>query len=369
MTSVRLGIIGIGNIGTAHINTIKEKIPEINITAAADIDEKRRLWALDFFGKSFPVFQDGNELIEKGGHLVDAVLVAVPHYGHPGLVIKALKAGLHVLCEKPAGVYTKQVREMNEIARKSGKVFAIMYNQRTNSHYKKMYEIVKSGSLGAIMRTSWIITNWFRTEAYYKSGGWRGTWKGEGGGVLLNQSPHQLDLFQWICGMPNRVRSFCHNGKWHNIEVEDDVTAYLEYPNGATGTFVTSTGEAAGTNRFEISLEKGKIINENGNDITVYTLDTNSREFCATSNDGFTPPKCTVEKPEIANDNPQHEGILRNFAARILRGEPLIAEGTEGINGLIISNAMHLSSWLDKTIDIPFDEDMFLKELNKRRKI
>jgi predicted dehydrogenase len=369
MASIRLGILGIGNIGTAHIKTITEQAPEIIITAIADTDEERRSWALNFFGSSFPVFSDGSELIEKGGRLADAVLIAVPHYGHPELVIKALKAGLHVLCEKPAGVYTKQVREMNEIAQKSDKVFAMMYNQRTNSHYKKMYEIVKSGALGAIMRTSWIITNWYRTEAYYKSGGWRGTWNGEGGGVLLNQSPHQLDLFQWICGMPDRVRAFCHNGKWHNIEVEDDVTAYLEYANGATGTFITSTGETPGTNRFEISLEKGKIINDGGNDITVYTLDENCREFCVTSNDGYNTPKCTVEKPEAANDNPQHAGILRNFAARILRGESLIAEGTEGINGLTLSNAMHLSSWLDKTIDIPFDEDMFLGELNKRRKI
>jgi len=368
MASVRLGVIGIGNIGTAHINTILEKIPEIIITAAADIDEKRRAWAANFFGNTFPVFTDGNELIEKGGRLVDAVLIAVPHYGHPELVIKALKAGLHVLCEKPAGVYTKQVREMNEIAQKSDKVFAMMYNQRTNSHYKKMHEIVKSGALGAIMRTNWIITNWYRTEAYYKSGGWRGTWKGEGGGVLLNQSPHQLDLFQWICGMPNRVRAFCHNGKWHNIEVEDDVTAYLEYPNGATGVFITSTGETPGANRFEISFEKGKIINDGGNDITTYTLDANCREFCVTSNDAYAAPKCTVEKPEVTNDNPQHEGILRNFAARILRGEPLIAEGAQGINGLTLTNAMYLSSWLDKTIDIPFDEDLFLNELNKRRK-
>jgi predicted dehydrogenase len=368
MARVRLGIIGIGNIGVAHITTILEQVPDIIITVVADTDEKRRSLAMDFFETGFPVFSDGKELIEKGRHLIDAVLVAVPHYFHPEFVILALKAGLHVLCEKPAGVYTKQVREMNEVAQKSGKVFAMMYNQRTNSLYKKMYEITKSGSLGAIIRTNWIITDWFRTEAYYKSGGWRGTWEGEGGGVLLNQSFHQLDLFQWICGMPKRVRAFCHYGKWHNIEVEDDVTACFEYPNGATGTFITSTGETPGTNRFEISFEKGKLLNDGGPDITVYTLDSNSREFCASSNDGYTSPKCTEEKPEIPNDNPQHAGILRNFAACILRGEPLIAEGTEGINALLISNAMHLSSWLDETIDIPFDEDLFYNELLKRSK-
>jgi predicted dehydrogenase len=366
MAKVRLGIIGIGVIGSAHTKTIVDgQTPDIELAAVADISPERRSWVAELLGAGFPIYADGSELIGKSG--VDAVLIAVPHYLHPPLAIEAFRAGLHVLCEKPAGVYTKQVREMNEAAGKSGRVFAMMFNQRTNSRYKKMRELVTDGGFGGIMRTSWIITNWFRTEAYYASGGWRGTWDGEGGGVLLNQCPHQLDMFQWICGMPNRVRAFCHNGKWHNIEVEDDVTAYFEYPNGATGTFITSTGETPGTNRFEISLEKGKIINDDGSDLTVYRLETNLRDFCKTSKEGFASPKFTVEKPEIEDDNPQHAGVMRSFAGRILRGEPLVAEGHEGINGLTLSNAMHLSSWLNKTIEIPFDENMFLAELNKRR--
>ena len=366
MTKVRLGIIGIGNIGIHHIKIIADgQTPDIELSAAADILPQQREWASQFLGADFPVYKDGSELINKAK--VDAVLIAVPHYGHPDLSIEAFNAGLHVLCEKPGGVYTKKVREMHEAAEKSGKVFAMMFNQRTNSRYKKMRELVTGGSLGAIMRTSWIITDWFRTEAYYTSGGWRGTWDGEGGGVLLNQSPHQLDMFQWICGMPSRVRAFCHEGKWHNIEVEDDVTAYFEYPNGATGTLITSTGETPGTNRFEICMENGKIVNDSGSDLTVYRLAANQREFCKTSKDCYAAPECTVEKPEIEDDNPQHTGVMRSFAEHILRGEPLVAKGQEGINALSLSNAMHLSSWLGKTIEIPFDEDLFLAELNKRR--
>jgi predicted dehydrogenase len=366
MKKVRIGIIGIGNMGSSHIKTIIEgRVPDLELGAAADWAQGRREWAAETLGSDFPVFNDGSELIRSG--LVDAVLVATPHYQHPPLAIEAFKAGLHVLCEKPAGVYTRQVREMNEAAAKSGKVFAIMFNQRTNCCYRKIRELAAGGSLGRIMRASWIITNWFRTEAYYASGGWRGTWDGEGGGVLLNQCPHQLDLFQWICGMPVKVRAFCHNGKWHNIEVEDDVTAYVEFSNGATGTFITTTGESPGTNRLEISLERGKIVNEGGMDVTLYRLDENVRDFCKNSPGGFGTPNCTVEKVELDNENPQHEGVLRAFAAHILRGEPLIAEGREGINGLTLSNAMHLSSWLDRTVEIPFDEDLFLAELNKRR--
>jgi predicted dehydrogenase len=367
MDKVKLGIIGIGNIGTTHTKLILEgQTPEIELTAVADRSPQRRDWAASTLGTGFPVFEEGSDLISKSN--ADAVLISVPHYQHPSLSIEAFKAALHVLCEKPAGVFTKQVREMNEAAEKSGKVFAMMFNQRTNSRYKKMYELVKGGSYGQIMRTSWIITDWFRSQAYYDSGGWRGTWDGEGGGVLLNQSPHQLDLFQWICGLPKKVRAYCHYGKWHNIDVEDDVTAYLEYPNGATGTFITSTGETPGTNRFEISMERGKIVNDGGSDITLYNLETNLRDFCKTSKDNWAAPACKIEKPEIEDDNPQHAGIIRNFAAGILRGEKLVARGAEGINALTLSNAMHLSSWLDKTVELPFDEDLFLEELNKRRK-
>jgi len=368
MSKVKLGIIGFGNIGAQHAKLIVGgQVPDMELAAAADGSQEMRAYAIELLGTDFPVFNDAKDLINSGK--IDAVLIAVPHYRHPEIAIDAFKAGLHVLCEKPAGVYTKQVREMNEAAEKSGKVFAMMFNQRTNNHYKKMRCLVTGGTFGSVMRTSWIITNWYRTEHYYACGAWRGTWDGEGGGILLNQCHHQLDLFQWICGMPNRVRAFCHNGKWHNIEVEDDVTAYLEYPSGATGTFITSTGEAPGTNRFEISLEKGKIVNDGGNNLTLHRLDTNLRDFSKSSKESFSSPACTVEKLEIEDEKiQQHAAVMRSFAGRILRNEPLTAEGREGINALLLSNAMHLSSWLDKTVEIPFDEDEFLSQLNKRRK-
>jgi predicted dehydrogenase len=365
---VILGVIGIGNMGTAHIKTVFDHlVPDMELGAVADRLPARREWAKDLLPPDFPVFEDGSDLIKSG--LVNAVLIAVPHYQHPPLAIESFKAGLHVLCEKPAGVYTKQVREMNKAAEESGLVFAMMFNQRTNSYFRKMRDLVQGGSLGAIKRTSWIITNWYRPQAYYDSGDWRATWAGEGGGVLLNQCPHNLDLFQWICGMPSAVRAFCHNGKWHDIEVEDDVTAYLEYPNGATGTFITSTADAPGTNRLEITLEWGKLINEDSTNLILYRLDKNEREFNRSAAGGFDTPGVTVEKIETDGSNEQHLGVLKAFAGRIVRGSPLVAEGREGIHGLTLSNAMHLSSWLDATVTIPFDEDLFLEELNKRRAV
>ena len=369
MEQVKIGIIGVGNMGSDHSKRIVNgDVPELKLAAVADRSQARRDWAKENLPEDVKIFNEGDELIDSG--VCDAVLIAVPHYQHPTLAVRAFEKGLHVMCEKPAGVYTLAVREMNEAAKKSGKVFGMMFNQRTNCVYRKMHELVHSGELGAIKRVNWIITDWYRTQSYYDSGSWRATWDGEGGGVLLNQCPHNLDLIQWICGMPSRVRAFCHEGKWHDIEVEDDVTAYLEYPNGATGVFVTTTGDAPGTNRFEITLEMGKLVcvlSNEGTSLTLYKLAENEREFCRTCPQGFEKPAMEIIEVETDGQNPQHNGVLKAFAANILRGEPLVAGGEEGINGLTLSNAMHLSSWLDRTVELPLDEELFLSELNKRR--
>ena len=366
MEKVKVGIIGIGNMGSAHAKSIIEgKIPEMELVAIADRRETRRDWAKENLPESVQIFEEGDDLIHN--RLCDAVVVATPHYDHPRLIIETLENGQHALSEKPAGVYTKQVKEMNAAAQKHPElVFAMMFNQRTNPIYRKMHELITGGSFGAIKRVNWIITDWYRTQAYYNSGGWRATWDGEGGGVLLNQCPHNLDLIQWICGMPEKVQAFCHNGKWHDIEVEDDVTAYLEYPNGATGVFVTTTGDAPGTNRFEVTLEYGKIICEN-DELKVYRLDQSEREYCYEATEGFKKPDGKWIDVELEGENTQHVGVLQAFAGRILHGTPLVAEGREGINGLTLSNAMHLSGWQQKPVSIPFDEEQFLEELNKRR--
>lgn len=360
---IRLGIIGVGNMGQSHLRFYLEgDLPEITVTAVADIDPERLLWAKEECPEVL-TFESDDALIKSGE--VDAIIIATPHYSHPEIAIKALKAGIHVMCEKPAGVYTKQVKEMNEVAKKSNAIFAIMFNQRTNCLYRKAYELVHGGEFGALKRVNWIITDWFRTQRYYDSGGWRATWSGEGGGVLLNQCPHNLDLWQWICGMPVKVSAVCHEGKWHDIEVEDDVMIYAEYKNGATGSFITTTGDFPGTNRLEITLDRAKLICEN-NTLTVSELEKNTTEFSKTSHNGFGRIKYKTYEMELDGENPQHVGVLNAFAAAILRGEPLVAKGEEGINGLTISNAAFLSSWLGKTIDIPFDDELFYEELQKK---
>ncbi len=384
MRKVKLGIIGIGNMGYNHLQNIWMNInPEIEVTAVADINPERIEWAKKAIvehREKYPesnipdmaYFADGSDLIKSG--TCEAILIAVPHYDHPRYAVEGLDNGLHVMCEKPAGVYTLEVRKMIEAADRHPELkFGMMFNQRTNCVYRKMKEIIESGELGEIRRTSWIITNWYRPQSYYDSGAWRATWSGEGGGVLLNQAPHNLDLWQWICGMPCKVDAKMHFGKWHDIEVEDDVTVYVEYPNGATGTFITTTGDAPGANRFEIVCDGGTLICE-GNILTLKKLEMFETEFTKTCTGLFGSPKCEVSEVETDGRNRQHAEVREKFAAAILRDEPLVADGREGINGVTLSNAMHLSAWTGKTVELPFDEvlykDLLMERVkNSRRKV
>ena len=365
MKKINLGILGIGNIGRDHVKRIVEgKCPEIKLAAVCDLKPDRLALARELAGESLPVFTDALEMMQSG--LVDSVLISIPHYDHPKYTMLAMENGLHVLLEKPAGVYTKQVLEMNACAEKHDVKFGLMMNQRTNCVYRKMRELVQSGELGEIRRTNWIITNWYRPQAYYDSGDWRATWSGEGGGVLLNQCPHNIDLWQWICGMPKTVCAHMHFGKWHDIEVEDDVSAYVEYENGATGMFITSTGDAPGTNRFEITLDKGKLIAE-GDKLMLWRSEISEKEFSASNDNPFGSMKFKVSEVETDGENPQHAGVMNAFASAILHGTPLVAEGTEGIRGLTISNAMHLSAFTGKTVDLErFDHELYYTELMKR---
>jgi predicted dehydrogenase len=367
LSNVKIGIIGIGNMGSSHaVYLNNNEVAGAELTAVCDTNPDRLKWAKENLSENVQTFDNPEAFFEFGN--IDAVIVATPHYDHPTLAIKAFEKGLHALVEKPAGVYTKAVREMNEVAKKSGKVFGIMFNQRTNPLYQKLRDLVQSGELGEIKRTNWIITDWYRSQSYYDSGGWRATWAGEGGGVLANQDPHQLDLWQWTSGlMPKRVRAFCGFGKFHDIEVEDDVTAYVEYENGATGVFVTSTGDAPGTNRYEISGDRGKLVVEDGK-LTFWRLRQSEREFNREYKGGFGEPECWKIDIPVKGTATQHKGITTNWVNAIRNGTQLLGPGEEGIKGLEISNAIHLSAWTDDWVDLPIDEDLFYSKLQERIK-
>lgn len=358
MNNFKVAVIGIGNMGFAHATCIaKGEIKGMELTAVCDISKERTTDFAEKFG-GVKTYEDYNSLFED--EIVDAVIIATPHPLHAQIAIKAFSKGLHVLLEKPADISVSKVKKLNEAAKESNKVFGIMFNQRTNPLFAKAREIVKSGKLGELKRTVWIVTNWYRTQSYYDSGEWRATWAGEGGGVLLNQAPHNLDLWQWICGMPESVTAYCEVAKHHIIEVEDDVTIFTRFKNGAVGTFITSTGEYPGTNRLEITGELGKLVLENG------LLKWWQIKECdgASKDTGALKKICNYIEIKQEGSESAHKGILQNFTNAVLFGEELIAPGEDGIYELTISNAAYLSSWNGNAkISIPFDCEQFDKKL------
>ncbi len=359
MNEVRLGVVGVGGMGSFHAgNVAGGKIRRARLAAVCDIDPAR----LTCYDASVAKFADSAAMIRSGA--VDAVLVATPHYFHTTVGIDALEQGLHLLVEKPISVHKADCERLIAAHGAGKQVFAAMFNQRTDPHYRKVRALIQAGELGRLTRVNWIITNWFRTQHYYDSGGWRATWQGEGGGVLLNQCPHNLDLLQWLCGMPVRMRAFCQLGKWHTIEVEDEVTAYFEYADGATGVFITGTGEAPGTNRFEICGERGRIVIENGEVRFTRNLVPMS-EFCRTAKASFAAPEIWDVRIPVDGGGGQHVEVLQNFIDAILDGVPLIAPAAEGIRSVELANAMLLSSFTGRTVELPLDGAVYERQLQK----
>ena len=372
---VRLGIIGLGTEGGMYARLIEEnQVPNMVIGAIADVDESKKARA-DELG--VPFFTNYEDLIASG--TVDAVVTTVPHYLHPEMGIKALDAGLHALLEKPVGVYTKQAREVIEHAQtKPEQTFGVFFNQRTNPLYLDLKALLDSGELGALRHTSWIITTWWRPQGYYNQSAWRATWGGEGGGVLVNQAPHQLDLWQWLCGVPKSVFAKCAYGFRRDIAVEDEVNALVDFGNGATGTFITATHDLAGTDRLEILCDQGKIVVDNSRTVTItrftkpeqeLSKDMSMEEVSQLFRGQLDSSKLlsTETKEYSSAFGQQHSTVLKNFADAVLTGADLVAPGADGIHGVRLANAIHLSSWQGREVSIEnFDESAYLEELNKR---
>ena len=308
MQTLRLGVIGLGNMGKMHAQWILDgKIPRVTLAAVCDSHAD----LCPYEGKA-KLFSDPATLIGSGE--IDAVIIATPHYSHTTLGIAALQNGLHVLCEKPISVHKADAQRLIDAHNATPKqVFAAVFNLRTNPLYIKVRELIQNGELGTIRRINWVITTWFRTQAYYNSSDWRATWAGEGGGVLINQCPHHLDLFQWLFGMPDKVRAACRFGHYHDIEVEDDVSAFMQYNNGASAVFITSTGETPGTNRLEITAERGRVVVEDGKIRWTRNVMPMS-EFSQNAPGMFDAMShWNVEIP-VGDSGEGHVGIVKNFA-------------------------------------------------------
>lgn len=370
---MKAGIIGVGNMGSRYARLIMEgQIAGLEAGAFTRIKPEYQDIADYALSNSVPVFESADLLfdaVEKGELKLDAIIIATPHYSHEEIAVRAFKNGISVLTDKPLGVYTHQARHMIEAAKESNKVFAVVFNQRTNPMYQRVKEIVESKKYGELKRVNWVVTDWYRPESYYASSSWHALWAKDGGGVLLNQCPHNLDLLQWMCGMPDTIQGFCNNGRFHDIEVEDDVTAYFQWKNGANGVFITSTGDAPGINRLEISLDEAMLVCENGK-LKIGELEPEigmkEAKYRATSQEYFKKLSGVWKEETFEKVEEPYEIVLNNFANALLdSGAKLLAYGEEGINSLYISNAVYLSSWEKRMVKIPETQEE-IEEFEKR---
>jgi len=367
MQKVKIGLIGLGGMGQAHINKIKE-IPEAELAAVSDVDSE--ITKKISQEHKVPGFTDYEKLLKND--LIDAVLIATPHYFHPQIGIKAMERGIHCLSEKPIAVSVTAADKFLQAAKKNGVTFAVIYQQRTLPEIRLARKIIKSGRLGKIKRTSMIEPN-YRTQAYYDGGTWRATWKGEGGGVLINQAPHGIDLFLLLGGLPARVTAKVRT-RLHKIEVEDEACALLEYPNGAWGYYYTTTNEVPVTTSMEISGDKGKLLYQDGS-LKFYSFKSSISEFTFSSKDMWASPEVVEEKLELPQCESGHKEIIRNFCRSILFKEQLIAPGEEGIWSVEFFNALILSGKKNKSVDIAVDREEYeellesLKKTSQQKKV
>lgn len=354
MEKVRMGVVGVGVMGLGHLNDIKQ-IQEIELAGVCDINESQVQKEAETFGCT--AYTDYKQMVRRD-HL-DAVLIATPHYFHPETTIWAFEKGVHVLCEKPMAVTIGEAQKMIDAHVKRPELhFGLMLLFRIHPLWMKLKKLITSGEFGHINRISWTITDWYRTQAYYNSSSWRGTWKGEGGGILMNQCPHQLDLFQWLFGMPAKVFARVTRGRYHQVEIEDDVNALMEYADGTICTFNTSTGEAPGTNRLEIAADRGRVVVENGRiqfDRTV----TPVSEFTRTSTEMWGKPEVWSIPIPIEGVDLKHKGVTQNFVQAILNKKELVASGAEGMNSLMLANAMLYSGLKGQVVDLPLDAALY----------
>ena len=362
---VRIGIVGLGNMGAVHVGHVS-RLPNTELVAICDNrpDKLAEICAKH----AVAGFSDYAQMLESAE--MDGVIIATPHYDHPQMTLAAFARGLHVLVEKPIAVHVRDAQRMiaayhQAKATRPELVFAAMFMQRTYGFWRKIKAMIDEGQLGTLIRTTWIITDWFRTQHYYDSGDWRATWQGEGGGVLINQCPHNLDLYQWLVGMPARVHGFVSFGKHHRIEVEDEVTACFEHENGMVGHFITTTGESPGTNRLEIVGENGRLVYEQGK-LLFFRNQWSSIKQIQESKQGFNKVPCQREAIAYQHHGTDgHELVISNFADAIQSGARLIAPAAEGLNSIMLNNGIIVSAHRKQSLDLPIDGDEYVRLLQQ----
>jgi predicted dehydrogenase len=363
MEPLRLGIIGLGVMGSDHVRNALSVPDVIELVAGADPLPVARAAAAE---KGVATVASAEELFARG---VEAVIVANPHPEHEAAVVAAAERGIHVLCEKPISATVSAADRMVAACRRHNVLLAIDFNQRTTPIYRTLHRLLSTDTIGELSRVALVATNWYRTQSYYDSGSWRGTWEGEGGGVVMNQAPHQLDMYVWLGGLPNRVKASVST-RVHRIETENTVAALFEHEGGRVDTFATTTAEFPGKVEWTFVGDRGTLVCD-GRTLRLYRLADSLRRQLLTAPKNAKPSGAWEDIPAdpISRDETGHTGLLRQFATAVREGAPPIATGEDGVRQLELANAIIMSGLRDRPVDVPVDRtayDNLLRELRQR---
>lgn len=368
MKQVRAALVGFGGMGSKYAAMIRDgQIDGMVLTGVCC----RNARGQQILREEYPaaaIYENVEDTLAHADDF-DAVIIVTPHTSHVEIARQMVAAGKHVLLDKPAGVYARQVRELKEQADRAGVAFGMIFNNRVNPAFMKARELLQSGAVGTPVRAVWVCNTWFRTQAYHKSAPWRSSWNGECGGLLINQSQHYLDLWLWLLGMPDAVYADLSFGRYAPITVDDAVDMQLLYNNGLHGTFISSTGEAPGTNRLEIWGEKGRLCVECtdfGGRVILDENEISTTRFAEENTDIYAQlPHHTREFP--VQENPElYQTVLRGFCDHLRKGAPMIADGTDGLRAVELTNAAYVSGWMERKVRLPLDDTVFEELLHKK---
>ncbi len=354
---INLAVIGLGPIGAMHVDNLLAS----DVAKVVAICDQRPVSDEKYSGLKF--YDKVDDLLNAGGF--DAVIVATPSFTHYNLAKQIIEAGYNVLIEKPLALCTADAMEVESLAKEKNLLCAIMLNQRTTPIYARIKELLSTGELGKINRVSWTMTNWYRPNIYVTSSTWRGTWKGEAGGALINQSIHNLDILAWAFDMPKSIKAWCKYGKYHDIEVEDEVICHMDLGEGTSLSFITSTGEYTGVNRLEIAGDKAFVVAENGELKITKFKGVSLSEFTRNTDQPFSSPESELIVETFEGNGAQHMGVITNFVRALEGKEELDYKLSEGIKSLELANAMLMSSWTNSEVAMPLDHNAYKAELGK----
>ena len=346
---LRYGVIGAGVVAPLHLQAIAALDDAELVGISADDQELAVARAQE---AGCPSFVDHRQLLALAP---DVVVVCTPHPSHPPLAIEALEAGAHVLVEKPLAVEAREADTMIDAAERAGRLLGVCFQQRFRPVIVAAHALIASGRLGELIRVS-IVDPLYRPNSYYGTAGWRGTWAGEGGGVLMNQAPHTLDLLCHLAGPPATVWGHSRR-RSQPMEAEDTATALVEYQNGAVGTVAVSTVEP-GVQRIELVGDRGRI-EILGESLTFERFEPPLSEHLPAAVEMFDQPEIMSENVPLPGGRGDHLDVHRDFAAAIRTGSVLRVPARDARWSLELANAIVLSTHTGQAVRLPVDRPAY----------